>query len=92
MVGSGLAAMAGRTAASPVLDDDRGDHSEHALRGLDVGEDVAMPQPRPGIGRLDQHRVPLPGATLSVSIQYGLSSGIPSLATTSPTNWCWCMG
>lgn len=42
-----------------LLDDHRGDHAEHPLLTLGVGEDVAVEDPDPRIGRLDQDRVAL---------------------------------
>src|SRR3546814_11742526 len=42
-----------------LLDDEGGDHAEHAGVKLDVGEDVAVPHPGAGLVELEQHRVDL---------------------------------
>ena len=43
------------------LDDQRGDHAEHAGRALGVVEDVAVPRPHAGLVGLVQHGVALAG-------------------------------
>ena len=48
---------AGARAPSRRLHDEGGDHAEHAVVGLDVVEDVAVPDPRAGVGRRGRARV-----------------------------------
>ena len=37
------------------LNDERRHHAEHAVLGLDMGEDVAVPHPGAGLIELDEH-------------------------------------
>jgi hypothetical protein len=55
--------------ASGVLDDQRGDHPEHALFAFDVVEDVAVPHPHPRIFGMRITVYRSPGAMLMVSAQ-----------------------